>query len=159
MQTFFPEEDINKTVRCLDNKRLGKQRVETIQILNILLGISPNSSWKNHPAVKMWKGYEPYLVKVYLKKVLEEWERRGFRNTKCKKHWINFMLNSKIRGENAFKPLWINKEFCEAHKSNLVRKDPEHYKKWFPNVLDTLNYKWPGGTKNEEENRKEGELF
>jgi hypothetical protein len=36
MQTFMPYSDFEKTARCLDNKRLGKQRVEAWQILNTL---------------------------------------------------------------------------------------------------------------------------
>ena len=34
MQTFMPYPDIVKSVRCLDYKRLGKQRVEAMQTYN-----------------------------------------------------------------------------------------------------------------------------
>ena len=37
MQTFLPYPDIEKSLNSLDSKRLGKQRVEAYQILNILL--------------------------------------------------------------------------------------------------------------------------
>lgn len=40
MQTFLPYPSIIKSLRCLDNKRLGKQRVETLQILRALRGIT-----------------------------------------------------------------------------------------------------------------------
>ena len=33
MQTFLPYKDIQKSVKCLDYRRLGKQRVEAMQIL------------------------------------------------------------------------------------------------------------------------------
>jgi len=33
MQTFLPYPDLRDSVACLDNKRLGKQRVEAMQIL------------------------------------------------------------------------------------------------------------------------------
>jgi len=148
MQTFFPFQNVNKTVQCLDNRRLGKQRVEAIQILNILLGYSTSSSWVNHPAVKMWRSYEPYLVKVYLRKIMDEWIKRGYKNEKCEKHWMKFILHEKIRGKNSIKPSWINNDFCKSHKSNLVRKLPEHYKKFFPEVSDNLEYIWPIGGKN-----------
>ena len=36
MQTFLPYADLRDSVVCLDNKRLGKQRVECLQILNVL---------------------------------------------------------------------------------------------------------------------------
>jgi len=34
MQTFLPYPDFLQSLQSLDNKRLGKQRVETFQILN-----------------------------------------------------------------------------------------------------------------------------
>ncbi len=36
MQTFLPYADFQQSAKCLDNKRLGKQRVECLQILNTL---------------------------------------------------------------------------------------------------------------------------
>ena len=67
MQTFLPHSNFRKTARYLDYRRLGKQRVEAYQILNVLTGKSKGNGWKNHPAVKMWKGYENAL-KLYLNK-------------------------------------------------------------------------------------------
>ena len=64
MQTFLPYSDFEKTARCLDNKRLGKQRVETLQILN--------DSWPNHPATKMWRNYKGCLAEYGLI-ICEEW--------------------------------------------------------------------------------------
>ena len=59
MQTFLPYKSFRKTALCLDNKRLGKQRVETLQILRALTGYyNQSGAWLNHPAVKMWRGYE-----------------------------------------------------------------------------------------------------
>jgi hypothetical protein len=65
MQTFLPYPDLQKSVQCLDYKRLGKQRVEALQILNILRG-KPTKSGKsykgyiNHPIVNMWKGMKTH---------------------------------------------------------------------------------------------------
>ena len=59
----------------LDNKRLGKQRVEAIQIAKTLFGL--NNGWKNHPGTIRWKGYEPFLIKVYLKTIMDEWEKEN----------------------------------------------------------------------------------
>lgn len=53
MQTFLPYPDFAQSAKCLDRARLGKQRVETLQ----LLSINPSSGKKgcaNHPAYKMW---------------------------------------------------------------------------------------------------------
>ena len=38
MQTFLPYPDIQKSLESLDNKRLGKQRVESYQIISAITG-------------------------------------------------------------------------------------------------------------------------
>ena len=63
MQTFLPYSDFERSAKTLDYKRLGKQRVEAYQILQALS--DPNYGWQNHPAVKMWRGYEEALVAYY----------------------------------------------------------------------------------------------
>ena len=41
-------------------------------------------------------------------------------------------------------PPWIGWDtFHLSHQSNLVRKDPKHYRKFFPTVPDNLPYIWP----------------
>lgn len=54
MQTFLPYPSFRESAKCLDNKRLGKQRVECIQIIKAIN--NPKYGWQNHPAVKMWRG-------------------------------------------------------------------------------------------------------
>lgn len=132
MQTFLPYKDFKKTARCLDYKRLGKQRVEAMQILNVLEGKS--EGWKNHPAIKMWKGYEEAL-KLYMNTIIAEWLERGYNNT---------MLKAKIDLSCLIFPPWIGKyKLHRSHKSNLLRKDYDYYKKFNWNVKDNLPYYWP----------------
>ena len=38
MQTFLPYPDFKQSAACLDYRRLGKQRVEGVQILKKILG-------------------------------------------------------------------------------------------------------------------------
>ena len=76
MQTFLPYADFVKTAKCLDYRRLGKQRVEAFQILNILEGKTTKAGWKHHPAVLMWEGYENALKK-YFNDISSEWKSRG----------------------------------------------------------------------------------
>jgi hypothetical protein len=141
MQTFLPYPCPKKSAKVLDDKRLGKQRVECVQIADCLL--VKESSWKNHPAVKMWKGYEKFLVNDYLKAMLDEWQDRGFKNEKCLSHYYRLSQYSKGVGEDYKVPPWIDHDFCEAHKSNLLRKKPEYYKNHWNNVPDDLPYVWP----------------
>lgn len=133
MQTFLPYPDFQESARCLDSRRLGKQRVEVLTILRILAG--EVRGWQNHPAVLMWKGYENSLVK-YGVAICDEWIRRGFADT-CKPKII--ALKKKGRVKN---PEWLgNPEFHRSHQSNLVRKDPV-YRQYF-DVPDDLPYVWP----------------
>jgi hypothetical protein len=133
MQTFLPYPNIKKSLKSLDYKRLGKQRVEAFQILNILLNRTERKAWKNHPAVLMWKGYENAL-KLYLNKSIKLWISRGYKNT---------MNLEKIEGKIIL-PKWLgNKKFHDSHKSNLLRKNPEHYFEFNKEVPDNLNYIWP----------------
>jgi len=93
MQTFLPHMNLVKAISMLDNKRLGKQRVEAIQIASCLL--EKETRWKNHPAVLMWKGYEEYLVVWYLYTAIRTYEMRGFKNEKCYEHF--YRLSEKVK--------------------------------------------------------------
>jgi len=59
VQTFVPYADFEACARVLDVKRLGKQRVEVVQIVRSLT--VPGYAWGSHPAVLMWKGFEEAL--------------------------------------------------------------------------------------------------
>ena len=78
MQTFLPYPSMGQSVRCLDYRRLGKQRVEALQILNALDGKS--------------------------------------------KGWTNLHA---------------------SHRSNLLKKDPEHYGQFGWSEPHDLAYVWP----------------
>lgn len=60
MQVFVPLPDIEASVQALDVPRLGKQRVEALQMLSSLAGKS--AGWLDHPAARMWAGYEQGLL-------------------------------------------------------------------------------------------------
>lgn len=131
MQTFLPYSSLHDSVACLDSKRLGKQRVEAMQILNALQRTS--GGWINHPAVRMWRGYEPCL-QLYLGYCIDEWVRRGYRNTMTKP-----LLHGSVQ-----MPPWLGDEALHAsHRSNLLRKLPSHYGQFGWKEPPTLPYVWP----------------
>ena len=133
MQTFLPYSDIKKSLKTLDSKRLGKQRVEAFQILNIILKRTKTQGWKNHPAIKMWKGHSNAL-KFYLNESIKEWISRGYKNN------IPF---EKIRGKIVF-PKWFgDKKFHASHRSNLLRKNKNYYSKFNWKESNNLDYIWP----------------
>lgn len=128
MNTFLPHPDFRDSARSLDRQRLGKQRVECLQLLK--------GQFPNHPCAKMWLGYHDALA-TYGIEVCLEWRRRGYRDT-CLAKIAAFLTNRAV-----VYPPWIGQpDFHLSHRSNLVRKDPEHYAGQF-NVEPDLEYVWP----------------
>jgi len=139
MQTFLPYEDFDKSAQSLDRQRLGKQRVETMQIMNAIL--DPDYGWQNHPAVNMWRGHLISLMD-YQFAVCSEWVNRGYKDTCLEKTFA--LVDQYSPDIRIGKPKWVgNYEFHISHQSNLLRKLPEHYSKYFVNVPDDLPYIWP----------------
>jgi hypothetical protein len=136
MQTFLPYEDFAKSAQCLDRQRLGKQRVEVLQILKALNG--ETSGWANHPATRMWRGSESYLIE-YGKAICLEWIGRGYKDTCYGK-----IVDYRNKFQDSTRPTWLgNPDFHRSHQSNLVRKDPKFYGPKFSGVADNLAYVWP----------------
>jgi hypothetical protein len=132
MQTFLPYADFDESAKCLDSKRLGNQAYREGKTLI-------DGGWKNHPASKMWKGYE-YALAEYCLACLRELQNRG----RHYPQWFEYFENKKNQFQNTGLPPWIgNKEFHDSHKSNLMRKDKEHYSKYFGDFPDNLPYIWP----------------
>ena len=134
MQTFLPFDKFMDSASVLDNRRLGKQRVEAYQILRALQG--ETRGWVNHPATRMWRGYEHALGRYgYL--MCQEWKARGFKDT-LMPHFIPLTIAA------CEMPPWLGDEnFHLSHQSNLVRKFPQHYGCIFPGVPDDMKYVWP----------------
>ena len=132
MQTFLPYSNINKSLEVLDWRRLGKQRVEAKQILNVLLDRTETKGWRNHPITKMWKGYEPAL-QLYFNNCVKEWIKRGYNNN---------MLLEDITDSIIF-PHWFGDfEFHSSHRANLLRKDYKYYSQFGWKDDPTNPYTW-----------------
>lgn len=194
MQTFLPYPDFAQSAACLDNKRLGKQRVECLQILRALskgkythqcapckyvwtdsadLNIEcPNcknyfdrnkdylaskciytrvTPWYNHPAVKMWRGWECTLME-YSHSICQEWIKRGFKDTCHDKivilHYGSLnachIVTDRQQGHNEYYTPWLgNSAFHASHRSNLLRKDPAWYGQFGWTEPNNLPYVWP----------------
>lgn len=135
MQTFLPSKSYAQSAKFLDWRRLGKQRVEALQILNCLT-VKP-SRWKNHPAVLMWKGYEGALC-VYGLEICLEWRKRGYRD-KCLEKFAEA-----IQGRDLTNPPWLGDErLHKSHRSNLLRKLPKYYSQFGWSEPPNLEYFWP----------------
>ena len=162
MQTFLPYPSFVESARCLDNKRLGKQRVEVLTILRVLecgpyqmlldngtwiksIEFHPKhplyrkTPWYNHPAVKMWRGYEEALT-TYGYFICSEWsENRGFKDS-CRDLISKY---DKVLVDYT-SPHWLgNEQFHASHRSNLLRKDFEYYKQFNWTEPNNLPHVWP----------------
>lgn len=136
MQTFLPLEDFEQSARVLDKSRLGKQRVETLQILKALA--DPSYGWQKHPAVAMWRGSDGWL-REYGIAVCQEWKRRGYKDS-CEQQIRDIACGL----TNLCKPWWLgDPRFHISHQSNLLRKAPWAYGHLWPDVPRDLEYWWP----------------
>ncbi|KUI17724.1 cytoplasmic protein [Mycobacterium lehmannii] len=149
MQTFLPCPGFDDTASVLDTKRLGKQRVETIQVVRALT--VPGYGWRHHPAAAMWAGYEEALVRYGLD-ICAAWCRLGHADT-CATTMVSDLTRTtgiatpRTQDDLAAAgevPPWLgDPAFHRSHQSVLVRKDPLHYRQFFPDVPDDLDYVWP----------------
>jgi len=144
MQTFLPYEDFESSAHVLDYQRLGKQRLEAKSILRINLGEAEGGAWRNHPAVVMWKGFEPMLA-FYGLVITSEWCRRGYRDQQYE-FFLGTLQQLGWGGHNEEplpRPSWLGREdFHRSHRANLLRKAPNHYGRYWSED-PSLPYVWP----------------
>jgi hypothetical protein len=150
MQTFLPVADFTESARLLDSPRLGKQRVETLQILRAIE--LPDYGWASHPAVLMWRGRTPALV-AYGLAMARIWRERGFADT-TESQIGEFApqvvgLPQAQLADAGLLPSWLGDEALHrSHRSNLIAKDPDFYRPRFTALFgpepDDLPYLWPG---------------
>ncbi|MFE0451720.1 MSMEG_6728 family protein [Streptomyces sp. NPDC058914] len=149
MQTFLPYPDFVASAAVLDPRRLGKQRVETLQVLRGLT--VAGYGWRHHPAVRMWSGYEEALVRYGLE-VCAVWTASGRADTCAASLVTGFGRERpgdgvRTQGQLAAAgelPPWLgDPAFHLSHRSALVRKDPAFYAPLFPDVPADLPYVWP----------------
>ena len=107
-------------------------------------------SWKSHPAVLMWKGYEEALGRYGLV-MCEVWLELGFGDTCAATIRADLATygvphlrtEAELADAGALPPWLFDEAVRESHQSALVRKDPEFYRARFPDVRPDLEYVWP----------------
>jgi hypothetical protein len=149
MQTFLPYPDFVASAHALDQKRLGKQRVETIQVLRGL--VQPGYGWRHHPAVKMWTGYEEALVRYGLD-MCGVWVATGRADTTADTmradaeaaRGLTVIRTQEDLAAAGELPPWLGDDALHlSHRSALVRKDPDFYRPLFGEIPADLPYVWP----------------
>ncbi|MBU2297170.1 MAG: MSMEG_6728 family protein [Gammaproteobacteria bacterium] len=145
MQTFLPDKHYYIVASMLDDKRLGKQRIEAWQILQAI--DNPSYGWQFHPAVNMWRPYREALI-CYGAAICAEWLSRGFKDTMFDR-FFNLYTFQEVK-----EPAWlrhpkISKKLIDSHRSALLAKNPEWYSQfgWDVEPMDLsekpLPYFWP----------------
>jgi hypothetical protein len=130
MQTFLPYKDYHRVAEVLDSKRLNKQILECYQILNVLSNPSPTAGWRNHPAVKMWRGHE-FALWDYVNAMIIEANDRGIKTDKNHENLLRLRRSHGLSWGMG-KPVWMDvkgviKRVTTTHKANLFKKQPEAY--------------------------------
>lgn len=170
MQTFLPFVDFQQSASVLDNDRLGKQRVECLQILTALSQGSHQwwdidnkqwrsvqhepttltvrvrkTSWYNHTATQMWKGYEHVLYHCYMAAIVAEWLKRGCKDTCYEKARLIYKETNWC-WQSLDNPWWLGYEPLHAsHRAVLLSKREWHYKQfgWLEKPAHPINKKYP----------------
>ena len=145
MQTFLPYPSFAESSAVLDSPRLGKQRVETLQVLRAIL--LPSYGWQSHPVSRMWRGHLPALTAYGLANVAA-WVERGHADST---HDLIAEFAPGMDGldveqlaERGLLPPWVgDEEIHRSHRSNLIRKDPGIYGPLFPGTPPDIDYVWP----------------
>lgn len=135
MNTFLPFTSYKACALALDDKRLGKQRLEARQLLDALLGLS--TGWAEHPAASLWRGSEKWLA-AYGIAMCKEWIGRGFADS-MRDEFVRRFATLPDVPEPKFP-----EELHSSHRANLVRKDPKRYKDFLGfTEVPSDTYHWP----------------
>lgn len=142
MQTFLPYDSFKRSAEVLDNARLGKQRVETLQIVSVLT--NRTTAWQNHPAVNMWRGCLDVLHD-YHAAIVSEWRSRGFKDTTMDR--VACMILGARKEARTRVPFWLSFTlFHQCHRWNLAYKDASLYPHEFASEMPAKEkppYVWP----------------
>lgn len=141
MQTFLPYPNFAASAMVLDRQRLNKQVLEARQILS---AIQNGGGWRNHPAVRMWRGHTNAL-RLYHDVMLREWVRRGYKTTQSE--LLPPPTDDTLRQiwvESIIMPSWLGRgDFHSAHRAALLAKDPTHYSRFEWEEEPVIAYVWP----------------
>lgn len=147
VNTFITSESLEECAKNLDNLRLGKQRVECIQLISFIEN-KDNKGFRNHPILIMWSNNVDAL-KVYCNFMIREWIKRGFTNTielydldeskivfykniYNEETKLTEIIKPEIKDDSIVFPIWFNwKPLILSHQSSLLKKNFDYYSKIF----------------------------
>ena len=94
----------------------------------------------------MWRGHAEALTDYGLT-ICKEWIGRGYKDAQFEK--ISMLWETgRFERLPGYYPEWFGtSEFHSAHRSNLLRKNPDHYGEFEWEEGPDLAYVWPDGGK------------
>lgn len=115
------------TAEILDKKRLNKQIIECVQLLNAIKGIS--NAWKNHPCAIQYRDNVEWLENYML----------------CIKAYRDGDIDNALSFNNRcveMTPSFHIEEYFNQMKRRLFTKNQEHYKQWRHLGVSNENWYW-----------------
>lgn len=159
MQTFLPYPDFAKSVACLDDSRLMRQRLDCMIVLataNGVLWVPHENRYvlskaarlrAEHPVVVQWAGHLESLAE-YALAAMVEWQTRG--NFEHLGWRLLKWFYKRHPGGNPKPPWFGDDRIHSAHRAVLLGKDYEYYRKadWtetpaVPDISKRWPYVWP----------------
>jgi ribosomal protein S18 len=160
MQTWFTDSNIYQSLLNLDRQRLFSMIYENTHGLGALLNcvddliLSDKAKAQakkliNKPQCKLWVGYERHLF-IYITRAYIYWYHKFANKEKTKfNETINYknleIISQYIVDKIEYvKPNWITDELIQTHRSVLIQKNPNHYKKLWNDCPTNLkmHYSW-----------------
>nr|WP_211177178.1 MSMEG_6728 family protein [Pseudonocardia acidicola] len=144
----MPSPDFAASAAALDDRRLGRQRAEALQVLRALL--RDHYGFKHHPAVRMWEGHAEGVA-CYGLAVCAEWTARGRPDTVADSIRAELAAaglppprpQAELAAAGAL-PDWLGDDrLHRSHRAALLRKDVAHYEPLFGADDPRLPYFWP----------------
>lgn len=141
VNTFLPFPHVRNSLKALDNRRVQKQAVEAYQIYLILINEDveditsvKSKGFRNHPAVRMWRGYIMAL-RYYICEAVEETSTRltkagvPYKTTKMRENirLHGIALTDEEQKSIIYPHWWGNPWVHASHQYKLYHKNPVHY--------------------------------
>lgn len=140
MLTFLPMIGFFKSLRELDDARLGKQRQDALNILKALLTAGKPRGATATPNIQMWSGFE-YTLAVFGMSACSVWQVER-RNRDKLAFEIHALVDSVPK--DLLEPPWLGDlNFHRSHRSYLINKDADFYAVKWPNTPERMPLLWP----------------
>jgi hypothetical protein len=144
--TWMTHPSFGKTARDLPNEILKQQMMQVCITFDILTGLDDKSEYTDHPAVKMWHGYEFALGIYGMMLGMEFTFNRGY--AEATEFWyLSKAIREIKRTEEGFvydPPPWMfDTDILLSHRSNLARRHPVAFRSKWKNCPKDWPYLWP----------------